>query len=145
MYFIRKFLSMFPIITTCVLVIAALESLDGYIDPLAPVKVLAAGALTALVTAAVYPYEACSRREFWVRTVIHFVLLLGTMVMLGMWFGWIDLSIIGIGYMSLSVAGVYACVFAVSYFLDKSSADELNRKLAEKRARERDRENIENR
>lgn len=135
MNFIRKFLSMFPIITTCVLVIAALETLDGYIDPLAPIKVLAAGALTALVTAAIFPYEACSRREFWVRTVAHFVLLLGTMVLLGLWFGWIDFSLIGIGYMALSVSGVYACVFAVSYFLDKSSADELNRKLAEKRAR----------
>ena len=98
-------------------------------------KILASGAATALVTAAVYPYETCSRKIWWTRIIVHFLLLCAVMNVFGMWFGWIPVSTVAVVYMCGCVTVVYAFTFVMQYIAEKKEIDELNRKLEEKKHR----------
>jgi hypothetical protein len=57
------------------------------------------------------------------------------MIVLGLLFGWIDVSFGNILCMIFYVALVYVIVFAINYILAKKEADELNEALNKRNGR----------
>lgn len=108
--------------------------IGGYaeLSPYIVLQILGAGAVTALLTAAIYSVEFKSRKHFLVMTAIHYVLLCIIMNVLGTAFGWISVTVIGIVMMCVYVAVVYVIVYAITYVLMKKEADALNRALNER-------------
>lgn len=134
MKFLKSFLGFFSVITTAVLIVVTVTVISGYesLSPYITLQVLISGAVTAIVTAAVYSVDFKSRKHFIIMTLIHYILLCIVMGTLGVLFGWIDKNPAGIIMMCIYVAVVYAIVFGMTYILAKREADELNRALDER-------------
>ena len=134
MKFLKRFLGFFSVITTAVLIVVTVTVISGYesLSPYITLQVLISGAVTAIVTAAVYSVDFRSRKHFIIMTLIHYILLCIVMGTLGVLFGWIDKNPAGIIMMCIYVAVVYAIVFGMTYILAKREADELNRALDER-------------
>ncbi len=133
---LKTFLSFFTTITTAILIIVSIDTgLNDYtsIPQNCHLRIIIAGFVTAAVTTAVFSFEIKTRKQYLIITAVHYVLLCGIMVGLGISFGWIDPAVLGIFIMCLYVAGVYGIVSAVMYVLEKKEADELNRALRERK------------
>lgn len=135
MKFIKSFLGFFTNITTVVLALVAVISINNYetVTAYLPMQVLGAAAATALPTALIYNTEFKTLKKFIIYALIHYSILCVIMITLGSAFGWINPSPIGIFFMCLYVAIVYAAVFAISYIREKKDADKLNKALMERR------------
>lgn len=137
MKFFKTFLNFFAIITLGITIVCGLNLItanDTYIVPKhILLQVAAAGAITALITAAVFYKEPKTTKQFWIVTAIHYVLLCGIMILIGLWFDWLSLDLKGILSMVISVALVYALTFILNYILAKKDADEINKALQRRR------------
>lgn len=135
MKFLKSFISFFTVITTAILIIVAIDTaLAGYesINRYIALQVLGAGAITALVTALIFCVNIKTKKQFFILTTLHYVLLCSVMITLGVWFGWIKFSVLGALMMAIYVAAVYIIVSVLMYILAKKEADELNRALNER-------------
>ncbi len=135
MKFFKGFLSFFTTITTAIAAVVGISNLVGGIESCPSyivLQILGAGAVTALITAAVYSVEFKSVKHFIIMTAVHYVLLCGAMSVIGMMFGWISTDIVGVMMMCIYVAVVYVIVYSITYILAKKEADELNRVLNER-------------
>ncbi len=93
------------------------------------------GLVTAVVTVFLYPAEARTRREFWLKLLLHYFVLCVVISVFGMVFGWIGLSFKGILLMMVCTAAVYAFTYAVAYLSSKNDADELNQALKKRKSK----------
>jgi uncharacterized membrane protein len=132
MKYIKSYISFFTAIATAILVIVTIdatitpyESVSKYL----PLEILAASALTALITTIILCREIKTRKQFWISFLVHFLLLCVAMIGLGLQFGWISATFGSIIRMIFYVALVYVIVFAINYILAKKEADELNKAL----------------
>lgn len=136
MKFITDLIRYFVYITTGIIfVFIAILLLKGYsgISTESLIRIPCAALVTALVTVIIYSRETMTKKEFYVRMAIHYLLLCVIMVFFGIAFGWIDLSLAGVMTMIIATAAVYAFTFAGVYLSSKSEAEELNRALKNKR------------
>ena len=76
--------------------------------------------------------EKAENYSLLLRIALHYVSLCIIMGVMGCWFGWITPSVIGIVFMCICVAGVYAFTYVVSYLSDKENARNINKALEEK-------------
>ena len=132
MRFIKSFISYFTTITTTVLALVGITTaIEGYehLSKYILFQILASGAATAFITTLILCREIRTRKQFLLLTALHYVLLCGTMIGLGVWFDWIESSFAGIVEMAAYVAVVYVVVFLTTYFLRKREADAINRAL----------------
>ena len=139
MRFIRSFIGYFTTITTTVLALVGITTaIEGYehLSKYILFQILASGAATAFITTLILCREIRSRKQFLLLSALHYVLLCGVMIGLGLWFGWTDRSFVGIALMAFYVAVVYVIVFLTTYFLGKREADAINRALKERKDRE---------
>ena len=135
MKFFKCFLSFFTTITTAITAVVGISCLISGVEncpPYITLQILGAGAVTALITAAVYCIEFKSIKFFIILTAVHYVLLCIVMAVIGIMFGWISADISGIVMMCIYVAAVYAIVYTITYILMKKEADELNTALNER-------------
>lgn len=133
--FFKGFLSFFTTITTAILIIVAVDigiSDYGTMPDNLPLRIIAAGFITSAVTAAAFSIDIKTRKQYFIMTAVHYVLLCGIMSGLGIWFGWISAEVLGVLIMCGYVAAVYIIVFVITYLLQKKEADELNRALKER-------------
>lgn len=93
------------------------------------------GLVTAVVTVFLYPAEARTRREFWLKLLLHYFVLCVVISVFGMVFGWIGLDFKGILLMMVCTAAVYAFTYAVAYLSSKNDADELNQALKKRKSK----------
>ena len=138
MRFIRSFIGYFTTITTTVLALVGITTaIEGYehLSKYILFQILASGAATAFITTLILCREIRSRKQFLILSALHYVLLCGTMIGLGLWFDWIDRSFVGIALMAFYVAVVYVFVFLITYFLEKREADAINRALKKRTER----------
>jgi hypothetical protein len=136
MKYIKSYISYFTAIATAILVIVTIdaaissyESVSKYLS----LEILGASALTALITTIILCREIKTRKQFLISFLVHFLLLCGVMISLGLLFGWIDASFGSILGMILYVAFVYVIVFAINYILAQKEADELNEALEKRK------------
>lgn len=132
MKFLKSFVRFFSTITTCILIVCAVnfflsDSTEIPGDTL--FRILLSGFATALVTAVFYYREIKTHKQFLIIIILHYVLLCGIMIGLGVWFGWMDFDLGGIIMMLVSVAVVYALTMLMNYIVAKKDADEINRML----------------
>lgn len=101
-----------------------------------PVSIFGMILLSALLTTAVTVLFRCWEEDgnvkIWVRIVLHYIMLCVVMSVLGMWFGWIERALSGIGKMIIYVGIVYLLAFGSYYIIDLKQADAINKKLQEK-------------
>lgn len=139
MKFIKYFLSFFCTITTAIVFVMQLNLLTAE-NPVISTSVfwqiLLSGFITSVVTTLGFSFNFRTKAQAAVASLIHFAVLCAVMVGLGIWFGWMDISLEGILSMCVSVAIVYVMVFAISYIQMKKEADELNRALKERNGEE---------
>ncbi len=138
MNFFKRFLHFFVAITTAIVFVVAIDgAISDYemIPKHTMFQILGAGAVTALVTAAIFGYEPKTRKQYLIQSVVHYVILCGIMVSAGIMFGWIDATLFGIMMMCVYVAVVYFIVFVVSYLLLKKEADRFNEALERRRSK----------
>ena len=138
MRFIRSFIGYFTTITTTVLALVGITTaIEGYehLSKYILFQILASGAATAFITTLILCREIRSRKQFLLLSALHYVLLCGTMIGLGLWFDWTERSFVGIALMAFYVAVVYVVVFLTTYFLGKREADAINRALKERTER----------
>jgi lysylphosphatidylglycerol synthetase-like protein (DUF2156 family) len=132
MKYIKSYISFFTAIATAILVIVTIDAaINSYesVPKYMPLEILAASALTALITTIILCREIKTRKQFLISFLVHFLLLCVIMIGLGLLFGWIDVSVGNIFCMIFYVALVYVIVFAINYILAKKEADELNEAL----------------
>ena len=132
---LSEFVRWFFYITTCVLFLfAANMQLSGgdVISASTLWQIMLSGFVTSLVTVIFRPAEQDSGRVAIIKIVIHYLVLCVVMILLGYWFGWMNLNIQGIIMMTLSVAVVYFLVYFATYWLNKKQTDEINQKLKKK-------------
>jgi lysylphosphatidylglycerol synthetase-like protein (DUF2156 family) len=132
MKYIKSYISFFTAIATAILVIVTIDAvINSYesVSKYLPLEILAASAITALVTTLILCREIKTRKQFLIWFLVHFLLLCAAMIGLGLLFGWIGASLGSILCMIFYVALVYIIVFAINYILAKKEADELNEAL----------------
>jgi uncharacterized membrane protein len=132
MKYIKSYISFFTAIATAILVIVTIDGARNsyeYVQKYLPLEILAASAITALITTIILCREIKTGKQFLISFVVHFLLLCAVMIGLGLLFGWIDASFGSILCMIFYVALVYVIVFAINYILAKKEADELNEAL----------------
>ena len=138
MRFIRSFIDYFTTITTTVLALVGITTaIEGYehLSKYILFQILASGAATAFITTLILCREIRSRKQFLLLSALHYVLLCGAMIGLGVWFGWMERSFADIALMAFYVAVVYVFVFLITYFTGKREADAINRALSERNDR----------
>lgn len=136
----EKFRQFFSTITTGILIVCAVNFLlsdntDIPGDTL--FQILFSGFATSLVTALFYYREIKTQKQFFIIISVHYVLLCGIMIGLGVWFGWMDLNAGGIIMMLISVAIVYALTMLMNYITAKKDADDINKMLEQMNRRRR--------
>ena len=95
-------------------------------------KILLSAFVTSLATVLIFPDEHDGKGKSRVRFALHSVALCVIMIVFGVWFGWIDFNLTGIGVMVMDV-GLVHLIAAISYYIvDVKQADEINRVLQEK-------------
>jgi lysylphosphatidylglycerol synthetase-like protein (DUF2156 family) len=132
MKYIKSYISFFTAIATAILVIVTIDAAVNsyeFFPKYLPIEILAASALTALITTMILCREIKTRKQFLISFLVHFLLLCAVMIGLGLLFGWLDASFGNILCMIFYVALVYVIVFAINYILAKKEADELNEAL----------------
>ena len=97
------------------------------------IRIPCAGFVTALVTVIIYSREAMTKKAFYIRIAVHYLLLCVIMVIFGTAFGWVNLNLAGIMTIVISTAAIYAFTFAGAYLSSKSEAEKLNKALKSKR------------
>lgn len=136
MRFITDLIKYFVYITTGILfvfiAIMLIEGSDG-IRTQTLIQIPCAALVTALVTVIIYSKEGVTKREFYVRIAIHYLLLCVSMVIFGTVFGWVNLNLGGVMIIIISTAAIYAFTFAGAYLSSKNEAEKLNRALKSKR------------
>ena len=138
MRYIKSFISYFTTITTTVLALTGiLYAIDGaeFLSKYLLFQILITGAATALITTLILCREMRSRKQFLLLSALHYALLCGTMIGLGIWFCWMESSFVGIVKMAAYVAVVYVFVFLITYFSGKREADAINRIIMERKSR----------
>lgn len=129
------FLKWFLYITTGIMIVCAINyTLAGEKSVTVNVfwKILFSSFMTTAVTLIFSPQREDKKNCVYGSWVIHYICLCVVMSFLGMWFGWIDFSFIGIGIMAADVGIVYFLTFVVYYIIDIKQADEINKVLQEK-------------
>jgi uncharacterized membrane protein len=137
MKYIKSYISFFTAIATAILIIVTIDgAINSYdsVPKYLPLEILAASALTALITTIILCREIKTRKQFLISFLLHFLLLCVVMIVLGLMFGWINDSVGSIICMIFYVALVYVIVFAINYILAKKEADELNEALNKRNA-----------
>jgi uncharacterized membrane protein len=137
MKYIKSYISFFTAIATAILIIVTIDgAINSYdsVPKYLPLEILAASALTALITTIILCREIKTRKQFLISFLLHFLLLCVVMIVLGLMFGWINDSFGSIICMIFYVALVYVIVFAINYILAKKEADELNEALNKRNA-----------
>jgi uncharacterized membrane protein len=132
MKYIKSYISFFTAIATAILVIVTIDvAISSYesVSKYLPLEILAASALTALITTIILCREIKTGKQFLISFLVHFLLLCAAMISLGLLFGWVEASLGSILCMIFYVALVYVIVFAINYILAKKEADELNEAL----------------
>lgn len=127
-----EFMKWFFYITTCVLIVVAVNieiAGDDYIRPVMLWQILLSGFLTSFVTILLRPNEDDGGRLGFIKILIHYFVLCVVMIVCGYWFGWLKLNFRGILMMVVSTAVVYLLVYLAGYWLDRKQAEEINRKL----------------
>lgn len=136
MKFINDLIRVFVYITTGIvfvfIVILLIEGEDS-ISLKTLIRIPCAAFVTALATVLVYPKETATKKEFYSRIVIHYIILCIIMIFFGTVFGWIKLDLAGVMTMIISTAAIYAFTFAGVYLSSKSEAEKLNKALKNKR------------
>ncbi len=135
MKFLKNFLSFFTSITTAITVNVAIVTIVGDYTEMSKflaLQILGAGAVSALITAAVFSFEFKSKKDYIIKTAVHYILLCIVMNVMGIMFNWTGSDIRGIVMMCVYVALVYVVVYTITYVLYKKEADELNRALKER-------------
>ena len=133
--FAEWFVEWFIFITAGVLIICAVNFSLFNIGDLPKntlLHILLSALLTAAVTTVFFMVEPLRKNSLRLWFVLHFGSLTVTMVVCGVWFGWIDFDLPGIFHMAISVAAVYAFAITVYYILDKHRAEQMNQRLREK-------------
>jgi hypothetical protein len=132
MKYVKSYISYFTAIATAILIIVTIDAaISSYesVSKYLPRDILAASAITALITTIISCREIKTGKQVLILFFIHFLLLSAVMIGLGLLFGWIDASFGSILGMIFYVALVYVIVFAINYILAKKEADELNEAL----------------
>lgn len=140
MKFLKSFVSFFSTVTTGILIVCAVNfflSDSTEMPGNTLFKILLSGLATSLVTAVFYYREIKSHKQFIITIAVHYVLLCGIMIALGVWFGWMELNAAGIIMMLISVAAVYAMTMLMNYITAKKEADDINRMLEQLNRRRR--------
>lgn len=136
MKFITDLIKYFVYITTGIvfvfIVMLLIEGGSG-ISIQTLIRIPCAALITALVTVIIYSKEGVTKREFYVRIAIHYILLCVIMVIFGTAFGWVNLNFGGVMIIIISTAAIYAFTFAGAYLSSKSEAEKLNKALKNKR------------
>lgn len=131
MSILKKFVKWFLYITIAILIVTSIIfTIDGTeCLPKATLwQILLSGFLTTLVTL-IFSLE---EKSSIFRHILHYAVLSAVMIVCGNWFGWLNLSVAGIGMMLISVAVVYLIAFGVYYIVDMRQAEKINQKLKEK-------------
>ncbi len=131
MKLISEIFRWFLYITTGILIVTALMfTIMG--EESMPVntlwKIMLAGVLTTIVTVCFKPWKDWG----WVGFLLHYLALCVVMVVSGIMFGWIHLSVLGVVAMMIDVAVVYMIAFGAYCLVDRKQAEDINRKLRER-------------
>lgn len=135
MKFLKELLKFFVNITAGILIVCTIHfsASDSDTIPGSTLwQILLSGAITAFISALFYKREITTTRKFITVVVLHYFALCTVMILLGIWFGWMDFDIPGIIMMAVSVAIVYGFTFFARFLLDKKEVDEMNHALKEK-------------
>lgn len=65
------------------------------------------------------------------RILLHYIFVTAVVLICGYFYDWYNTNIWGIIGMCLTSAAVYVFTFALNYYINKKSADEMNKKLME--------------
>lgn len=136
MKFITDLIKYFVYITTGILfvfIVILLINGSESISVRTIVQIPLAALATALVTVLIYLKEALTKKGFYIRMAVHYVMLCVVMVIFGTAVGWVALDLAGIMTMVISTAAIYAFTYGGTYLSSKSEAEKLNRALKSKR------------
>lgn len=137
MNYIKEYLKWFVIINIGVMLIVAINTTAyGTADIMTLWKILAASAVTSLVTTIAFsiePKRIMTPIKQIVFFIILYVVLLAVMVAIGIVFDWIDFSAKGLSVMALSVAGVFIVTVVLSAVLGAVDAKKMNEALKDMR------------
>ncbi len=129
---VKLVISHFFIISTGVLFITSLSNLlfegNGPLSPELPWQVFLTGILGALPTFLFGFKNEPTKKQFRVRTVIHFFVIETVVMTEGALFGWYG-SIIGALILFVVILAVYLFVWAYSYFMNIHLARGINAAL----------------
>lgn len=132
---ISEYVKWYFYITTSILMVRAVifglygaESLPGA----TLWQIMLSGFLTTLVTVLIVCIDCKSMVGNILKYFLHYSVLCGVMIPLGIWFGWLRADLPGIVMMLVSVAAVYLLAVGAYYVIDLRSARKMNRRLKEK-------------
>lgn len=135
MRWFRNFVKWFLYITTGILVICGINYKLAGVETVSTDifwNILFCGLATTLATVLLLPKEEDGRTVSYLKFALHYVVLCIIMVPVGVWFGWISLSLSGVVKMAVDVGGVYLLAVVAYCITDYRQADEINRRLKEK-------------
>lgn len=101
------------------------------------IRIPCAGFVTALVTVIICSSEALTKKVFYIRIAVHYLLLCVIMVIFGTAFEWINFDLAGVMTMVISTAAIYVFTFVGGYLSSKSEAEKFNKALKDKRDRKK--------
>nr|MBQ8252047.1 DUF3021 family protein [Lachnospiraceae bacterium] len=132
---IGEYVKWYVYITTSILMVVALifglygaEELPG--ETLW--QILVSGFVTTLLTVIMVYVDAVTVAGTVMKFIGHYACLCTVMIVLGGWFGWINLNVRGIVLMVCAVAAVYVLAFGAYYIIDLRAAKQMNQRLKEK-------------
>ena len=136
--FIKDFIDSFTRITTGITLVCAvcmtlsdIKEFNMYSSVLW--QVLAAGAVTALITSVCLPCtmaeREASKKEYLIRLSIHYVLINICILLMGYKFRWFEPNLPSCIMMAISVLAVYIFTAITTYVSDKKYSDEINAAL----------------
>lgn len=135
MKFLKSFLSFFCTITTAIVAVVELNYLmaeNPYVSEYILAQILFAGFVTALFSAILFGVDIKSKAVVIITAIAHYLIMCVVVCFLGLWFGWWEPGLQGIGIACGSVAVVYVLTFAVNYINNLKDAAELNKALDER-------------
>lgn len=101
-------------------------------------KILAAGAVTSLVTVAFCVDSTGERKITPLMMICHYAAICVVMIIMGTWFGWMKLNALGILFMCITNAAMYGFTYLMSYLTGKRDADEINKALLKRKGEKHD-------
>ena len=132
---IGEYVKWYVYITTSILMVEALifwlygaEKLPG--ETLW--QIMVSGLATTLLTVVMTYVDTKTTAGSIFKYAGHYAALCVVMIVLGGWFGWINLNVRGIALMMGAVAAVYVLAFGAYYIIDLRSAKQINQRLKEK-------------